>query len=103
VAVNSSASGKSADAANGWIEILIEDNGPGIPADDLAHIFEPFYRGRRATDDQIQGTGLGLSLAKKIVEAHGGTIQVTSRVDVGTTFTLRLPRKSADQESREMN
>ncbi|MEP7355558.1 MAG: HAMP domain-containing sensor histidine kinase [Acidobacteriota bacterium] len=84
-----------------WVEILVKDNGPGIAPVDLPHIFDPFYRGRRATDDQIQGTGLGLSLAKKIVEAHNGSIQVSSQSGEGTTFNLRLPRAAAQSTPGE--
>jgi signal transduction histidine kinase len=73
------------------VEIRVADRGPGIPADEQAHIFEPFFRGRSALQDQIHGTGLGLNLAKKIVEAHGGSIQVKSVVMKGSEFTIRLP------------
>src|SRR5580700_9816333 len=74
--------GVSASQANGdekgMVEIRVADHGPGIPADEQEHIFEPFFRGRRAVQDQIHGTGLGLNLTKRIVEAHGGTIRVKS-------------------------
>src|SRR5258708_26334600 len=63
-----------AAVANRRVEIRVEDYGPGIDPADLPHIFEPFYRGRRALADQIQGTGLGLSPGEKIVEAHGRAI-----------------------------
>jgi len=76
--------------ANGRVEIRVEDQGPGIDAVDVPHIFEPFYRGRRALADQIQGTGLGLSLVKKIIEAHGGSIDVENH-GRGACFILRLP------------
>ena len=67
------------------------DRGAGIPSDEQAHIFEPFFRGRNALQDQIHGTGLGLNLAKKIIEAHGGSIQVKSVVMKGSEFVVRLP------------
>jgi signal transduction histidine kinase len=73
------------------VEIHVADRGPGIPVDEQAHIFEPFFRGRTALQDQIHGTGLGLNLAKKIVEAHGGSIQVKSVVMKGSEFVVRLP------------
>jgi signal transduction histidine kinase len=73
------------------IEIKVQDRGPGIPPDEQKHIFDPFFRGRRALQDQIHGTGLGLNLVKKIVEAHGGSIQVRSEPMKGTDFILRLP------------
>lgn len=73
------------------VEIEIEDRGRGIPADDLPHIFEPFYRGKAARDDQIEGSGIGLSLVKHVVDAHGGTIRVTSAAGGGSRFTVLLP------------
>jgi signal transduction histidine kinase len=69
----------------------VADHGPGIPADEQAHIFDPFVRGKRAMQDQIHGTGLGLNLVKKIVEAHGGSIRVKSEPEAGTEFIVRLP------------
>lgn len=73
------------------VEIRVADRGPGIPADEQAHLFEPFYRGKRAVQDQIRGTGLGLTLVKQIVEAHGGTIRVESKPMLGSEFVIRLP------------
>jgi signal transduction histidine kinase len=73
------------------VEIRVADRGPGIPEDEQALIFDPFFRGRRAVQDQVHGTGLGLNLAKKIVEAHGGTIRVKSGHSKGTEFILRIP------------
>jgi signal transduction histidine kinase len=84
--------------ASRHLEITIRDRGIGIPADDLQHIFEPFYRARNAVDGQIQGTGLGLSISKRVVEAHGGTLTVESSTDGGTAFTVILP---CDQQPRE--
>jgi signal transduction histidine kinase len=71
--------------------IAVSDHGAGIPAADLPHIFEPFYRGSHAVAGQIHGNGLGLSLVKRIVVAHGGRVSVSSKPNVGTTFTLTLP------------
>jgi signal transduction histidine kinase len=79
------------------VEIRVADRGPGIPADEQAHIFEPFFRGRRALQDQIHGTGLGLNLARKIVEAHGGSIQVKSATMKGAEFIVRLPAVPAGE------
>ena len=73
------------------VEIRIADRGPGIPAEELEHIFDSFFRGRRALQDQIHGTGLGLSLVKKIVEAHGGTVSVKSKQGEGVEFIVRIP------------
>jgi len=88
--VGVSAHGTGANAARG-VEIRVADRGPGIPADEQARIFEPFFRGRRAVQEQVHGTGLGLNLTKRIVEAHGGTIEVHSQPMQGTEFVLRLP------------
>ncbi len=73
------------------VEIRVKDRGPGIPADEQRHIFDPFYRGRKAVQDQVHGTGLGLNLVKKIVEAHGGTIRVVSEPMQGAEFIVRIP------------
>ncbi len=78
------------------VEVRIADRGPGIPAEERDQIFEPFFRGQRAIQDQVHGTGLGLNLARKIVEAHGGTIRVTSEPAKGTEFTVRLPAAPAE-------
>jgi signal transduction histidine kinase len=71
--------------------VTVSDHGAGIPPEDLPHIFEPFYRGSDAVAGQIHGNGLGLSLVKRIVEAHGGRVAVSSKPNAGTTFTLTLP------------
>jgi signal transduction histidine kinase len=73
------------------VEIRVADAGPGIPPEELPHLFDPFYRGRKAIEDQIHGTGLGLCLTKRIVEAHDGSIRVQSAVGKGTQFIVRLP------------
>ncbi|HUQ89316.1 MAG TPA: HAMP domain-containing sensor histidine kinase [Vicinamibacterales bacterium] len=71
--------------------VSVEDRGRGIDADDRKHIFEPFYRGRDAVAQQIQGSGLGLNLVMRIVAAHGGHVMVNSEPGKGSTFTLALP------------
>ena len=73
------------------VEVTIEDRGQGIPRSEIEQVFDPFFRGRRAVEDQIHGTGLGLSLTKRIVEAHDGSIAVASDPGKGTQFTVRLP------------
>jgi len=73
----------------GMVLLAVSDTGPGIPGEDLPHIFKRFYR---ADPSRSSGqTGLGLAISKAIVEAHGGTIEVSSRPGAGTTFTIRLP------------
>ena len=76
----------------------VEDRGIGIDADDRKHIFEPFYRGRDAVSQQIQGSGLGLNLVMRIVGAHGGHVMVNSEPGKGSIFTLALPA-AAESES----
>jgi signal transduction histidine kinase len=73
------------------VQLSVSDHGRGIDAADLPHIFEPFYRGRHAIDRQIDGSGLGLSLVKRIAEMRGGSVTVESTKDQGSTFTLHLP------------
>lgn len=70
------------------VQITVRDNGSGIHPEDLPHIFKRFYRSRFSKD--TQGIGLGLSLTKAIVEAHGGTIQADSNLGSGTTFTIHF-------------
>ena len=94
-AVKYSANGGTVDvttAANGaGVEIRVVDGGLGIDAADLPRIFEPFYRGRRAVDAQVRGTGVGLSVVRHVIAAHHGSIGVDSRVGEGTTVTVKLP------------
>jgi signal transduction histidine kinase len=73
------------------IRISVQDFGTGIDSADLGQIFKPFYRSLRARSAQIHGTGLGLAVAKEIADAMGGSLTVSSTVDVGSTFTLHLP------------
>jgi signal transduction histidine kinase len=73
--------------------IAIEDNGNGIAAADLPHLFERFYRVNHDRSRQTGGVGLGLAIAQAIAQAHGGQIQVQSQIDRGSIFTVRLPLK----------
>jgi signal transduction histidine kinase len=72
--------------------ITVDDRGAGIASRDLPHIFEPFYRGQDVVDAQIDGSGLGLSLVQKIVEAHKGSVSVTSTSGQGSSFRIVLPQ-----------
>lgn len=83
----------SAKNGDNQIKIVVEDKGIGIGKSDLKHIFEPFYRAKSVVDEQIHGNGLGLSLVKQTVEAHGGKILVKSEVGKGSTFIVQLPIK----------
>jgi signal transduction histidine kinase len=73
-----------------WAVIAVRDRGLGIPAIDVAHVFDRFYRGGNVIG-QIDGAGLGLASVHQVVEQHGGTVNLESRVGSGTTFTVRLP------------
>lgn len=81
-----------------YIAIMVTDHGIGIPPEDVKHVFKPFYRSRSAIDGQIQGNGLGLSIAKHIIEAHHGRITVVSTLRWGSTFTILLPIPKQDGE-----
>jgi signal transduction histidine kinase len=87
--------GVKALRAGDAVEIRVADRGPGIPEDEQKRIFDAFFRGKRANQEQIHGAGLGLNLVKKIVEAHGGTIRVESKPDEGAQFIVRLPAAPA--------
>lgn len=73
------------------IIIEVADDGPGIPPEDLPHIFEKMYRVEKESTRAVEGSGLGLSIVKRIVELHGGRIAVESTVGEGTTFRVKLP------------
>jgi len=76
------------------VTITVRDSGAGIPPEQLPHIFEKFYQASNQAQSSARGTGLGLAIAREIVEAHGGTISVSSSVGVGTTFTITLPARA---------
>jgi len=74
------------------VEVEVEDQGYGIPQEEMTHLFQPYFRSADERVERQRGTGLGLSIVKTIVEQHGGTIGVESRPEVGTTFRFTLPR-----------
>ena len=93
------ASGFPAEAA---VVVAVEDDGPGIPAEQLASVFEPFFT------TKFTGTGLGLAISKSLVEQHGGRIEVTSEPGKGTSFLIILPaepdrRRGPDAARRAAN
>jgi signal transduction histidine kinase len=73
------------------VEVTVSDTGEGIPAQDIPHIFERFYRGEKSRNRGTGGAGLGLAIARGIIQAHGGDIQVESRLGQGTRFTFHIP------------
>jgi signal transduction histidine kinase len=77
--------------AGAEVEIAVSDNGPGIPPDQLEHIFERFVRGEAGLTQRVGGTGLGLPISKSLVELHGGRLAVESTVGAGSTFSFTLP------------
>jgi two-component system, NtrC family, sensor kinase len=78
--------------AGGTVEIRVRDNGPGIPDEVMPKIFEPFF----TTKEEQQRTGLGLAVARSIVEQHGGEIEVQSKKGAGTEFLVSLPVGQAE-------
>jgi len=93
--------GLTATAADDVITIAVSDTGIGIAPEDQATIFEEFRQVGRDDARKQEGTGLGLTLAKKFVELHGGQIWVESQVGQGSTFTFTLPVGSERTSSRE--
>ena len=85
----------SASNGDGPLRVEIADTGIGVPHDELGQLFSRFYRASSATRRAIPGTGLGLVIARAIVESHGGTISLEPRSDQGTLVTVTLPRASA--------
>lgn len=79
-----------------YVELHVKDYGVGIPDEDIPYIFEKYYRGKGGSTGQAQGTGLGLSVTRLLVEALGGKIWVCSRVGAGTDFGVVIPRQPFD-------
>ena len=83
-------------------ECRIIDNGPGIPQDEIEHIFDRFYRGASCKSGRVTGSGLGLSIVRKIAEIHNGTIMVESsdkEGESGSTFILSIPVSPISNET----
>jgi len=78
-------------ADTGRVAITVRDHGVGIPASEIGHVFDRFYRGGHALAHAVKGSGLGLTLVREIVDAHGGTVRATSVPGQGSTFTIELP------------
>lgn len=80
-------------SSSGWVQVIVEDSGAGIPDEELEYIFNRFYRVDKARERESGGTGLGLAIAKEFIQAHGGLIQVESKSGVGSRFKILLPVK----------
>jgi two-component system phosphate regulon sensor histidine kinase PhoR len=74
------------------VRLRVADTGPGIAPEHLPHLFEPFYRAPQPEEGQVRGTGLGLSLVKRVAQRHGGHVWVESQVGVGSTFGFAIPK-----------
>ncbi|MEU5402009.1 HAMP domain-containing sensor histidine kinase [Streptomyces sp. NPDC005963] len=80
-----------ARGVDGRLDVSVSDTGAGIPAADLPHVFDRFWRAEKSRNRRTGGSGLGLAIVRKLAEAHGGTVDARSRVGEGSTFTLHLP------------
>ncbi len=89
--------GVKARRADAEVEIDVIDDGPGIPEQQLEHIFERFSRGDAGETQRVGGTGLGLAISKSLIELHGGTIDAESTPGAGSTFRIRLPMIAPDR------
>jgi len=87
---------------SGFVEITVQDTGPGIPAEYLPHIFDRFYQIDSSHTRDQEGTGIGLALTKELVEIHHGEISVKSEIGKGSTFTVRLPMGKAHLKPEEI-
>lgn len=76
---------------DGWVAIDVADTGEGIPAEEIPNIFERFYRVDKSRARSTGGHGLGLTIARRLVEAHGGKIEVESELGKGSRFTFTVP------------
>jgi len=83
------------------VQIRVSDRGLGIAPSEQERVFEPFYRGKEVVAAQIRGNGLGLSLVKHVIAAHGGRVSVESKVGQGSVFILYLPVLTAAERSIE--
>ena len=87
----------------GWCDMVItvDDNGIGMSQEFLKHIFEPFERERTSTVSKVEGSGIGMGIVKKLVGLMGGTVEVESKIGVGSTFTVTIPCRIASQEETQ--
>ena len=93
---------RAAPDESGAVLVEVIDEGIGIPAEDVPRIFERFYQVDNTATRRFGGTGMGLALARRVVEAHGATIDVVTRLGLGTRMSLRWPERSgASTDARE--
>jgi signal transduction histidine kinase len=85
----------TASRHNGSVDVAVADTGPGISSEDLSRVFERFYRVDQSRSRDDGGTGIGLAIARSVVEAHGGRIWAASEPGRGSTFTFELPMAPA--------
>jgi signal transduction histidine kinase len=90
----------SASRHNGSVDVAVADTGPGIAAEDLPRVFERFFRVDESRSRDDGGTGIGLAIARSVVEAHGGRIWAESEPGRGSTFTFELPAARSPAETR---
>src|SRR5207302_4741671 len=83
-------------AQNGSVTLSFKDNGPGIPPEDREHVFDRFYQVEKTFCGQVPGAGLGLTMVKQTVDAHGGKVWLESELAKGTTFFIQLPSAAKD-------
>lgn len=91
----------TATSVGSEVEVAVSDDGPGIPTDQLDHVFDRFTRGEAGLTQRVGGTGLGLAIVKSLIELHGGAIGVTSKEGEGATFRIVLPALSAREAVEE--
>ncbi len=85
------AASETAQDGSRWVTLAVDDEGPGIPDDDLSRIFEPFYRADPSRSRASGGTGLGLAVVKHLVQVHGGVVRAENRAEGGARFVVQLP------------
>lgn len=79
------------DGGRSWLEIVISDNGEGIPEEDIPYVFDHFYRADKSRDRKSGGSGIGLAIVHQLIEIHGGKVEVSSKVGSGSSFYIYLP------------
>jgi signal transduction histidine kinase len=89
----------SCGVSNGFLEVRIADTGVGIPAENIEDVFEPFWQAEQTATRRTGGTGLGLSVTRRLARLLGGDVSVASRIGAGSTFLLTVPMKAPAGEA----